>query len=171
MASRFHAARQRRAERSALISTELNLVPLVDVLVSILFFSLLSYTGAVGLLTSFDLRMPPVVVTRATMPGQAETPDLLLVVRIQDNGLLVEHTGGGGFSQAITGADTAAMEQFRTVMRGIKEEYPTNEDVTVVPDDATSYERLIAVLEGLKQSEFDGISLTTRARSAAGGRS
>jgi hypothetical protein len=42
----------------------INLIPLVDILTSIVFFSLLTYTGAaLAALTSFDLVLPPVVVT------------------------------------------------------------------------------------------------------------
>ena len=44
-------------------SGNINLVPLVDILTSIVFFSLLTYQGAtMAALTSFDLTLPPVVV-------------------------------------------------------------------------------------------------------------
>lgn len=65
MASLFHRSKLRRAERaSATWSGNINLVPLVDTLTSIVFFSLLTYQGATLMsLTSFDLALPPVVVT------------------------------------------------------------------------------------------------------------
>ena len=158
-----------------MLSGELiNLIPLVDVLVSILFFSLLTYTGAVGILTAFDLRMPPVVVSSPQeAPQGAESVELLLVVRIQGDRLLVEHGGNGGFSQAITGDSPDALEQFRELMAQIKQEYPRNDDVLVIPDDATSYERVVHVLERLKMADYGGIALGTRARTtqvAAAGR-
>jgi len=47
MASLFHRSKLRRAERaSATWSGNINLVPLVDTLTSIVFFSLLTYQGA-----------------------------------------------------------------------------------------------------------------------------
>lgn len=143
----------------------LNLVPLVDVLVSILFFSLLTYTGAVGILTAFDLRLPPVVVTaqEAAETG-AESVELLLVVRIQGDRLLVEHGGNGGFSQAITGETEEELNEFRELMAEIRQQYPRNSDVLVIPDDATSYERVVHVLERLKLADYTGIALGTRAR-------
>ena len=65
MASRFHKLRARQQEREPLTAHgRINLVPLVDILTSIVFFSLLTYTGAVMTnLTAFDLALPPVVVT------------------------------------------------------------------------------------------------------------
>ena len=49
MGSRFHASRMRRAERHAAAGHgSINLVPLIDILTSIVFFSLLTYSGAVN---------------------------------------------------------------------------------------------------------------------------
>ena len=68
MASRFHKFRARQQEREPLTAHgRINLVPLVDILTAIVFFSLLTYTGAVMTnLTAFDLALPPVVVTAET---------------------------------------------------------------------------------------------------------
>ena len=47
MASIFHRSKQRRAERAPVThGGGINLVPLVDILTSIVFFSLLTYQGA-----------------------------------------------------------------------------------------------------------------------------
>ena len=64
MASIFHQSKQRRAERAPVThGGGINLVPLVDILTSIVFFSLLTYQGAtMAALTAFDLTLPPVVV-------------------------------------------------------------------------------------------------------------
>ena len=60
--SYFHRVRLRRRERKALSDDSINLVPLVDSLTSIVFFSLLTYAGsALAALTSFDLTLPPTV--------------------------------------------------------------------------------------------------------------
>ena len=55
MASLFRRSNQRRAERAPVTAHgSINLVPLVDILTSIVFFSLLTYQGAaMTALTSF----------------------------------------------------------------------------------------------------------------------
>ena len=93
MASRFHKLRARQQEREPLTAHgRINLVPLVDVLTSIVFFSLLTYTGAVMTnLTAFDLALPPVVVTApgTTSGAQPDTVTLILAVGIKQGGLRV----------------------------------------------------------------------------------
>ena len=178
--SRFHKAKQRRAEREPLTAHgHINLVPLVDILTSIVFFSLLTYTGAAMLnLTAFDLALPPVVVTgeqaRANA-GQRDTLTLLLAVKIQDGKLRVEHSGNGQpFLQEIQGTDGAALDTLQTVLAQIRQQYPDNADVLIVPDDDVPYDDVVHVLERAKIARFTGISLANRARatqvaSAAGG--
>ena len=169
--SAFHKAKQRRAERQqAHGHGGINLVPLIDVLTSIVFFGLLTYTGAaMAALTQFDLVLPPVVVTADT-PSEAtkdmEKVTLLLAVRIQDAGTLqVEHSEENGFRQVIRGyKDEASLAQLETLMKQIKEKYPQNEDVTVIPDDNIAYEDVIHVIERLKRAQFVGIALASRAR-------
>jgi hypothetical protein len=61
VASVYLRSKQRRAERASLTDAgHLNLVPLVDILTSVVFFSLLTYQGAaLAALTSYDLTLPP----------------------------------------------------------------------------------------------------------------
>src|SRR5919206_2710390 len=97
--SRFHRATSRRAERENITGHgHINLVPLVDILTSIVFFSLLTYTGAVMTnLTAFDLALPPVVVTApgTTSGAQPDTTTLILAVGIKPGMIRVEHSNGG----------------------------------------------------------------------------
>ncbi|HVE78639.1 MAG TPA: biopolymer transporter ExbD [Gemmatimonadaceae bacterium] len=169
MASRFHKSRQRRAEREPLTAHgSLNLVPLVDILTSIVFFSLLTYTGAaMAMLTSFDLQLPPVVVTgqSPTASTPEKTLNLLLAVRVLPGGVRVEHSGGdGGFSQDIEGTGPEAIEQLQTVLTQVHSEYPDNGDILVVPNDEVQYDRLIKVMEAARLARFDSISLGSQAR-------
>ena len=168
MASLFHRSRQRRAERAPLTAGgNINLVPLIDVLTSIVFFSLLTYTGAVmAMLTSYDLSLPPTVITaeQAANSGQQPTLALLLAVKILDGNLRVEHSEKNGFRQDIRGTDATALDQLQAVMTQIRKEYPQNSDVLVVPSDEVSYDTVIQVLERLRLAEFAGISLGARAR-------
>jgi biopolymer transport protein ExbD len=175
MASVFHRAKQRRAERAPVMAHgNINLVPLVDILTSIVFFSLLTYQGAtMAALTSFDLTLPPVVVNTpeqlSRIKSEKDVLNLLLAVRVDNDKLTVEHSEEGGFHQVIQGLNAQSLDQLQTLMSGIRTKYPQNADVTVIPADEVSYANIVHVLERLKLSHFTGISLTTKARGAATG--
>jgi biopolymer transport protein ExbD len=154
----------------------LNLIPLVDILTSIVFFSLLTYTGAaMAALTAFDLVLPPVVITSPEESRNLTEKDvinLLVGVRIYNDRVQVEHSEG--LNQPIAGTDVAALDRFEALMKQVRTDFPQNRDVTVVPNDDVSYERVVQVLERLKLAGFTGLSLSNRARqvanSAAGAR-
>ena len=168
MASLFHRSRQRRAERAPLTAAgNLNLVPLIDVLTSIVFFSLLTYTGAaMAMLTSYDLLLPPTVVTAEGAANTADEPKLalLLAVKILDGNLRVEHSEEGGYRQDIRGMGEASMDTLQAVMTAIRTKYPQNADVLVVPSDEVDYDTVVKVLERLRMARFTGMSLGARAR-------
>jgi biopolymer transport protein ExbD len=171
MASRFHKLRARQQEREPLTAHgRINLVPLVDILTSIVFFSLLTYTGAVMTnLTAFDLALPPVVVTAPgqTSGAQPDTVTLILAVGIKPNGLRVEHSNGGQapFAQNIAGLTTASLDTLQGVLQQVKQQFPTADAVMVVPDDDVAYDDIVHVLERVKLANFPKISLTSAARS------
>jgi biopolymer transport protein ExbD len=171
MASRFHKLRARQQEREPLTAHgRINLVPLVDILTSIVFFSLLTYTGAVMTnLTAFDLALPPVVVTApgTTSGAQPDTTTLILAVGIKQNGLRVEHSNGGAapFAQNIAGLDSASLDTLQGILQNVKQQFPTADAVMVVPDDDVLYDDIVHVLERVKKANFPKISLTSTARS------
>jgi biopolymer transport protein ExbD len=171
--TRLHRARLRRAElaASSLGHGGINLIPLVDVLTSIVFFSLLTYQGeTLAALTAFDLSLPPVVVSaeQAQAPENADRSlNLLLAVRLSSTTIIVEHTGGGGFHREIRGLTPGALDSLQVVMADIKTHYPQNDDVLVVPSDEVSYDDLIHVLDRIKMARFGGVALGTHARVAS----
>jgi len=179
-ASRFHRAKLRRAERatSTLGHGGINLVPLIDVLTSIVFFSLVSYQGLLAQLTSFDLALPPMIIT-AEQPVQSTAEkdqlNLLLAVRIQADRMLIEHSAEGGYHREILGLGTSSLDTLQTVMQGIHDQYPQNNDVLVIPADEVSYNDVVHVLERLKLARYPNVALGTRTRAgpvsaaAAGG--
>lgn len=180
MASRFHAANRRRAEFEAAAGGQgrINLVPLVDVLTAIVFFSLLTYTGAaMANLTAFDLALPPVVVTGSNPganAGQPDTTTLVLAVKIHSGSLDVEHSGNGGYARQIQGTTGSALDSLQAVLAQIKQQYPDNNDVLVVPDDNVAYDDIVHVLERARMANYTNISLGSLARatqvaSTAGG--
>ncbi len=147
----------------------LNLVPLVDILTSIVFFSLLTYTGtALAALTSFDLVLPPVVVTSPDEVKQLKKEDdvlnLLLAVRVTNDHLEIEHSAEGGFHTRIDSLSATSLDSLQALMTEIRARYPQNRDVVVIPADEVSYDDIVRVLERLKKSRFSGISLGTKAR-------
>ena len=168
MASLFHRSRQRRAERAPLTDAgNLNLVPLIDVLTSIVFFALLTYTGAImAMLTAYDLTLPPTVVTadQARNSGEDQRLTLLLAVRVWDDSMRVEHSEEGGFLRLIRGTNERSLDELQALMTQIRQKYPQNEDVLVVPSDEVIYDDVVHVLERLKLANYRGISLGARAR-------
>jgi biopolymer transport protein ExbD len=170
MASLFHRSKQRRAERAPMTAHgNINLIPLVDILTSIVFFSLLTYTGAaLAALTAFDLVLPPVVITTPDQLRNLTEKDvlnLLVGVRVYNDRVQVEHSEG--LNQPVAGTDDAALDRFEALMKQIRETYPQNRDVTIVPNDDVNYERVIQVLERLRLAGFTGLSLSNRARQVA----
>ena len=167
--STFHKAKQRRTERTTAHGHgNINLIPLVDILTSIVFFSLLTYTGAtMANLTAYDLTLPPVVVT-GEQPKSIADKDilkLLLAVKIKENNTLqVEHSEENGFKKVIDGYRGASLDSLEAIMGAIKQKYPQNADVSVIPDDGIQYDDVIKVLERLKKLQFTGIALASRAR-------
>jgi hypothetical protein len=104
----------------------LNLIPLVDILTSIVFFSLLTYTGAALMaLTSFDLVLPPVVITTPEQLQQIKSEkdvlNLLVGVRIFTDRVQVEHSEG--LNQQIAGTDEGALDRFEAVMRQVRADF------------------------------------------------
>ena len=168
MPSVAHRSKIRRAERAVLLQHgNINLVPLVDILTSIVFFSLLTYTGEQLLrLTAYDLSLPPQVVT-APQPTSSTTPptlNLLLAVRVEPNRITVEHSEENGFRQVIEGTSEQSLGQLRSLMQQIHERYSQNNDVTVVPNDEVSYDNVVKVLEQIRLANYRNISLASRAR-------
>jgi biopolymer transport protein ExbD len=148
----------------------LNLIPLVDILTSIVFFSLLTYTGAAMMaLTAFDLVLPPVVITTPEqlqqLKSEKDVINLLVGVRIYGDRVQVEHSEG--LNQQIAGTDDGALDRFEALMRQVATDFPQNRDVTIVPNDEVSYERVVQILERLKLAGFTGLSLSNRARQLA----
>ena len=160
----------RRAERAPTTAHgNINLVPLVDILTSIVFFSLLTYQGATMLaLTAFDLSLPPVVIDRPLNADEriddSQLLNLLVTLRIDRDKLVLTHSGQGGVTQEIDGLSDASLDRLQAAMRQIRAQYQENKDITVVPADDISYDDVIRTLERVKLSGFSTISLASKAR-------
>ena len=165
-----HRVRLRRRERKALTDDSINLVPLVDILTSIVFFSLLTYAGsALAALTSFDLTLPPTVITNPEDAAKLKSPKdvltLLLALRVYEDRMEIEHSADGGYHRRIGGFEGAALDTLETEMTAIRAKYPENRDVLVIPADGISYDAVVHILERLKRARYSAIALGTRSRS------
>ena len=151
-----------------------NLVPLVDMFVSVLFFVLLTYSGATAFLFSYTLELPPVLRSEQEAAGPDDVElDQLLTVRLDAGGMLVERGGAGGsLRREIAGLDSASFDQLQEVLEGERSTYPANAQVLVIPTDTSAYDDIIHVLERLQSAQFPLIALGQRSRAqvaAAGG--
>jgi biopolymer transport protein ExbD len=86
---------------------------------------------------------------------------------VDNDHLLIEHSEEGGFHRQINGLDSVSLTSLQALMTEIRQKYPQNSDVTVIPNDDVSYDNIVHVLERLKLARFTGISLGTRSRGAA----
>lgn len=166
----FHRIRLRRKERKAVADHGINLVPLVDILTSIVFFSLLTYAGtALAALTSFDLTLPPTVIEKPEdakqIRDEKDMLKLLLAVRVHADRIEIEHGADGGYRRTIDGIADASLDTFEREMAALRAKYPQNHDVLVVPDDGIGYDAIVHILERLKRARYSAIALGTRSRS------
>jgi biopolymer transport protein ExbD len=165
----FHRVRLRRKAHAVAQGEHINLVPLVDILTSIVFFSLLTYAGsALAALTSFDLTLPPTVIENEAQAAQVQDKDvltLLLAVRVYEDRMEIEHSADGGYHRRIEGHQGAALDTLQTELTAIRAKYPENRDVLVVPADGISYDAVVQILDRLKRARYSGIALGTRSRS------
>ncbi len=179
MASVFHRVKMRRTERAPTTAHgNINLVPLVDILTSIVFFSLLTYQGAtMAALTAFDLSLPPVVIDRPDdanrLRNEQELLNLLVTLRIERDRYVLTHSAQGGVTQEVRGMTDGSLDTLQAMMMTIRSQYSENKDITVVPADEISYNDIIRTLERVRGAGFSAISLASKARAttapAAGG--
>src|SRR5687768_8841862 len=140
----------------------LNLVPLVDILTAIVFFSLLSAVSLRSALASFDLAGPPAVADAAG--GSSAAPSAVdLVVRVDRNQFVVRHGVRQTFIPRLQNRPDDALSDLRqtltTLARGLGPVV-----VTVVPSDDVSYNDVVHVLEQVHQIGPKAVTLGSRAR-------
>lgn len=160
---RRHLARRTRRQTS-LGHVNLNLVPLVDVLTSIVFFGLLTYTSvrALATLTAFDLAMPPVLDSDAATRGHRPTSPAL-TLRVDRGGVSIVRTGQSaelrleGFSDETMRRVNHAVVEYG---RGLS----PDASVSVIPADDLIYSDLIRVLDEVRSAGQSRIALGVRPR-------
>jgi biopolymer transport protein ExbD len=142
----------------------LNLIPLVDILTAIVFFSLLSAVGLRSALASFDLAQASTTSDAATSSRSfpASGPDL--VVRVDRSRFVVRYWAGETvISRSNTTLEASLGVLHRTVV-DLTRELGRRAHVTVVPSDDVLYDDLIGVLDQVHRVEPASISFGTRTR-------
>ena len=162
---------RRRSSRRARLSggkdpQSLNLVPMVDVLTSIVFFGLVTYAGARGLgtLTAFDLLVPPAAEAQeparsAPMPA----PPPALALRIDRLGFSLTRVGEDT-TRRFDGYSDATLRALRNVLTEQARGLPANAGVSIVPADDLLYSDLIKVLDEIRAAGLTQIALGSRPR-------
>ena len=157
--SRLHARRRELARAHG----PLNLVPLVDILTAIVFFSLLSAVSLRSALASFDLVAPP-AATDVVGGTSATTPRPDLVVRVDRHQFAVRHADGENVITRSHERDEAAFTHLRQSLTTLVAALGRPGVVTVVPSDDVSYDDVVRVLEHVQQVKPKAVSLGAGAR-------
>jgi biopolymer transport protein TolR len=156
------------------LSTELNIVPFLDIVVNLIMF-LLATSESVLAITQIEAQLPQL----GRGGGATKDPGLNLSVTLTDNGVIV--TGSGGklapgcetvmSGRAITvpktpaGYDWAALTDCVTK---VKEKFASEEDVMIGADPLIQYEHVVAAMDAVrsngKQTLFPKILLSAGVR-------
>ncbi len=140
-------------------SSNLNLVPLIDVLTSIVFFGLLTYAGTrtMAALTAFDLAVAPATGGSVGSVGLEPSPTGM-TLRVDRHGVSITRAGEReerrfeGFSdETLRGLNRAVAEYGRGM--------PVGANVSVIPADDLSYDDLIRVLDQVRMAGQARIAL------------
>ncbi len=155
---------RRTRRQSGVGHISLNLVPLVDVLTSIVFFGLLTYTGvrALATLTAFDLVTAPVADVENGTAGRASAQPGL-TVRVDRAGVSVSRSG----ESAEQRFDGFSPETLRRIHQSVIEHgrgLPSDAGVSVIPADDLLYDDLIRVLDEVRAAGRSRIALGARPR-------
>jgi biopolymer transport protein ExbD len=141
----------------------LNLVPLIDILTAIVFFSLLSAVTLRTALASFDLVAPPAAAT-AVGGANATTPRPDLVVRVDRHQFVVRHGDRENVIDRPHESEDAAFAQLRQTLTNLSRALGRSAVVTVVPSDDVSYDDVVRVLEQVEQVQPKAVALGSRTR-------
>lgn len=160
-----HARSRLQARRTEFARAHggLNLVPLVDILTAIVFFSLLSAVSLRSALASFDLAGPPAAADAAG--GSSAAPSSVdLVVRVDRHQFVVRHGDRQTFIPRLQNRPDDALSALRQALTTLARGLGRPVVVTVVPSDDVSYDDVVHVLEHVHQIAPKAVSLGSRAR-------
>ena len=164
MSSPFRRRARRVHRPSGSGHVSLNLVPLVDVLTSIVFFGLLTYTGvrALATLTAYDLAMAPSADANDGRSATVSTAPWL-TLRVDRKGVSLASPG----ASVVHRFDGLTPETLRRVNRAVGElgrGLPPDAGVSVIPADDLPYDDLIRLLDEVRAAGQSRIALGAQPR-------
>ena len=127
---------------------DLNLVPMIDMMVILVFF--LIFTAVFSKTNILQLNLP---ASSTTTPLDLPK-DLKLEVIIRPDDLVVNDRNSGPLhviANTAGGYDYANLSEF---MRRIKAQFPQMTDATILPSPATSYDTLVQVMDAVRVYEL-----------------
>ena len=142
----------------------LNLIPLVDILTAIVFFSLLSVVGLRSSLVGFDLTQLPSAakVTEGTTVAPSIVPQV--VVRVDRDRFVIRHDNGETTIDRLQGPGDVSLATLHQTLASVTSTSGRRAQITVVPSDDVSYDDVVGVLEQAYRVDASGVTLGTRAR-------
>ena len=141
----------------------LNLVPLVDILTAIVFFSLLTAVSLRSALASFDLAGQPTVADAAGETSAAPSR-VDLVVRVDRHQFVVRQGDRETLIARHESRPDDDLSELRRSLTTLTRLLGRAAAVTVVPSDDVSYDDVVHVLEQVHQVAPRGVTLGSRAR-------
>ena len=142
-------------------TASLNLVPLIDVLTSIVFFGLLTYAGSRAL-TAFDLAVAPANGGPSAIAG-AEASPVAITLRVDRRGVSMIRAGESA-ARRFEGFSDATLARLNRAVADEARGMPAGSNVSVIPSDDLSYDDLIRVLDQVRMAGQSRIALGVRPR-------
>ena len=164
MSSPFRRRARRTHRQPGNSSVNLNLVPLVDVLTSIVFFGLLTYTGvrALATLTAYDLAVAPAARAPIGTSGASSTAPWL-TLRVDRDGVSLSR-GGETVERRFEGFTPETLRRINRAVTEYGRGLPSDAGVSVIPADDLLYDDLIRVLDEVRAAGRSRIALGARPR-------
>lgn len=133
----------KRRSRSEM-GDDLNLTPMIDIFMIIIFFLLL--TAIFAKTAIINIYLP-----QESGGAHAGGPQETLTVRVKDNGFELGGIGAGNFI-AKTGTDFNYTE-LTNRLSAIKDRYPHKEDIVLLFDQGTPYDTVVKVMDAARETE------------------
>ena len=139
---------RRRSDHS---EVRLNLVPMLDALVTMISF--LMYTMAFLSLTMIESPLP--MVSSAENQQQLKTPPLQLTLTVNEKDLLLWSPFDQIPQTSIPNKDDKSPDYLKLheVLIGIKQKFPAETKLILVPQSATSYDEIVALIDASKNPD------------------
>lgn len=141
---------------------DLNIVPIMDMLICVIFFLLLSTT----FMGFTNLQVPPSAVTTISDPGKTEPLAPKMMAFIRDNALQIRLEWRGPKPGAQTamvapklleGRALTVQDETRNMVKKFKEQYPNENTLQMSLSAEIPYQILIAMMDGAREQLPDVI--------------